>query len=48
MKPILNINFFCWVLVAHAYNPSYLEGKDQEDCGLRPAGQIVHETPSPK
>jgi hypothetical protein len=21
----------CWVLVAHAYNPSYLGGKDKED-----------------
>jgi hypothetical protein len=26
-----------WVLVAHAYNPSYSGGRDQEDCGLRPA-----------
>jgi hypothetical protein len=25
------------VLVAHAYNPSYLGGWDLEDCGLRPA-----------
>jgi hypothetical protein len=23
--------------VAHVYNPSYFTGKDQEDCGLRPA-----------
>jgi hypothetical protein len=22
--------------VAHAYNPSYLGGRDQEDCGLKP------------
>jgi hypothetical protein len=21
---------------AHAYNPSYLGGRDQEDCGLKP------------
>jgi hypothetical protein len=26
-----------WVLVAHACNPSYSGGRDQEDCGLRPA-----------
>jgi hypothetical protein len=25
------------VLVAHAYNPSYLGGRDQEDCGSKPA-----------
>jgi hypothetical protein len=25
-------------LVAHAYNPSYLGGTDQEDRGLNPAG----------
>jgi hypothetical protein len=23
--------------VAHAYNPSYSEGRNQEDCGLKPA-----------
>jgi hypothetical protein len=23
--------------VAHICNPSYLGGRDQEDCGLRPA-----------
>jgi hypothetical protein len=25
------------VLVAHACRPSYSEGRDQEDCGLKPA-----------
>jgi hypothetical protein len=25
------------VPVAHAYDPSYLGGRDQEDCGLKPA-----------
>jgi hypothetical protein len=25
------------VPVAHAYNPSYLEGRDQEDLGSKPA-----------
>jgi hypothetical protein len=25
------------VRVAHAYNPGYLGGRDQEDCGLKPA-----------
>jgi hypothetical protein len=27
----------CWVLVAHACNPSYSEGRDQEYCSLKPA-----------
>jgi hypothetical protein len=26
-----------WALVAHAYNPSYPGGRDQEDCGSKPA-----------
>jgi hypothetical protein len=26
-----------WAPLAHAYNPSYSGGKDQEDRGLRPA-----------
>jgi hypothetical protein len=26
-----------WVLVAHTCNPSYSEGRDQEDCGSKPA-----------
>jgi hypothetical protein len=26
-----------WVPVAHASNPSYLGGRDQEDCGSKPA-----------
>jgi hypothetical protein len=26
-----------WVPVAHAWNPSYLGGTEQEDCGLKPA-----------
>jgi hypothetical protein len=25
------------MLVAHAYNPSYLGGRDLEDCSLKPA-----------
>jgi hypothetical protein len=25
-----------WVPVTQAYNPSYLGGRDQEDCDLRP------------
>jgi hypothetical protein len=25
------------VLVTHAHNPSYLGGRDQEDCGSKPA-----------
>jgi hypothetical protein len=31
--------------VAHAYNPSHSGGRDQEDRGLKPAGQIDHKTP---
>jgi hypothetical protein len=36
-------------MVAHACNPSYLGGRDQEDHGLKPApGKIVRETLSQK
>jgi hypothetical protein len=31
------IIFGGWVLVAHAYHPSYLGGRDQVDCGSKPA-----------
>jgi hypothetical protein len=34
--------------VAHACNPRYLGGKDQEDCSSKPARQIVCETLSQK
>jgi hypothetical protein len=27
----------CWEPVAHAYNPSYVGGRDQEDQGSKPA-----------
>jgi hypothetical protein len=27
---------FCWALVPHICNPSYLGGRDQEDCNLKP------------
>jgi hypothetical protein len=27
----------CWVLVAHTCNPSYSGGRDQYDCGSKPA-----------
>jgi hypothetical protein len=37
-----------WVPVAHTYNPSYSGGRDQEDHGLKPAGQIVCKTLSQK
>jgi hypothetical protein len=30
--------------MAHACNPSCSGGRDQEDCGLKPAQQIVCET----
>jgi hypothetical protein len=29
--------YTCWVPVAHACNPSYSEGKDQEDRSSKPA-----------
>jgi hypothetical protein len=32
-----------WV-VAHACNPSYSEGRDQEDCSSKPAQANVHKT----
>jgi hypothetical protein len=35
-------------MVANIYNPSYLGGWDQEDHGMRPARQIVWETPMSK
>jgi hypothetical protein len=28
---------FCWASVAHACNPSYLGGRDQEERGSKPA-----------
>jgi hypothetical protein len=31
-------NSRCWALVVHTCNPSYSGGRDQEDCGLKPAG----------
>jgi hypothetical protein len=39
-----------WALVAHAYNPNYLGGRDQEDQGLKPSQprKIVCETLSRK
>jgi hypothetical protein len=36
-KILIFYNAICsWVLVAHAYNPSYSDIRDQEDCSLRP------------
>jgi hypothetical protein len=34
--------------VTHACNPSYSGDRDEEDCGLKPAPQIDHETLSQK
>jgi hypothetical protein len=31
------INYSCWVLVAHASNPNYSGGRDQEDRSSKPA-----------
>jgi hypothetical protein len=33
-----------WAPVANNSNPSYSEGRDQEDCGWKPTWQIVRET----
>jgi hypothetical protein len=33
----LSKQYFSQALVAHAYNPSYSGGRDQENCGLKPA-----------
>jgi hypothetical protein len=35
-------------MVGHVCNPSYSGGRDQEDCGSKPAWEIVHETLSQK
>jgi hypothetical protein len=37
-----------WVLVAHACNPSYSEGRDQEDCCLKPDQTNSLRAPSQK
>jgi hypothetical protein len=34
---LFKIQSFSRVLVAYAYNPSYSGGRDQEDCGSKPA-----------
>jgi hypothetical protein len=34
--------------MAHACNPSYAAGRDQEDCSSKSAGEIVRETLSQK
>jgi hypothetical protein len=36
-KVLLQIKEISWVLVAHACNPSYSGGRDQENHGLKPA-----------
>jgi hypothetical protein len=33
----------CWAWLVYACNPIYSGGRDQEDLGSKPAGQIVHE-----
>jgi hypothetical protein len=37
-----------WVLVAHAYNPSYSGGRDQEDQGSKPAWASSSRDPTSK
>jgi hypothetical protein len=46
-------NAFCWALVAHACNPSYSGGRDQKDCGSKPAWannsqDLISKNPSQK
>jgi hypothetical protein len=36
-KFLLRSQISSQALVAHAWNPSYLRGSNQEDCGLKPA-----------
>jgi hypothetical protein len=36
-KRKLRIKQVCWALVVHAWNPSYLGGRDQADRGSKPA-----------
>jgi hypothetical protein len=36
------------MILAHAYNPSYSGGRDQEDCGSKQPRQIVCKTLSQK
>jgi hypothetical protein len=37
IKNYFKKNEFCQALVAHACTPSYSGGRDQEDCGSKPA-----------
>jgi hypothetical protein len=49
--PLTVLQFKCrqsWALVAHTYNPSYSEGRDQEDLGLKPAQANSSQDPSLK
>jgi hypothetical protein len=41
-------NLCCWTPVAHTCNHRYLEGKDQEDCGLRIAWANCSQDPISK
>jgi hypothetical protein len=34
---ILRNQIYCWAQMAHACNPSYSGGRDQENCSLKPA-----------
>jgi hypothetical protein len=37
VRMAINNTHNSWVLVAHAYNPSYSGGRDQENSSLKPA-----------
>jgi hypothetical protein len=43
-KTVFKNGTFSQVLVAHACNPNYSRGRDQEDLSLKPTRQIVWET----
>jgi hypothetical protein len=38
----------CWVPVAHTYNSSYLEGRNQEDHGTKPTQANNFQDPTSK
>jgi hypothetical protein len=48
MAEVLSIQEWSWDLLAHAYNPSYLGGRNQEYHSLKPAGANSSSRPSRK
>jgi hypothetical protein len=48
IKSTIKKKILGWVPVAHACNPSYSGGRDEEDRGSKPARQIAQQTLSQK